>query len=245
MDNNQNMGQPISPQMDFTQQPQAGFVQPQMDNTQQPQMNYNQQQMGYGQQQMNYGQQQMGYNQQQMNYGQQQMGYGQQPQGYGPITPKPIKINKKAMLIVAAIAAVVLLIIFIPKLFKPDTPFDKIKLGMSTSKVMKEYDLTDDDYGIFGDTLRTKEDGFGVTGNLQICLDYDLLTVDRVNWYVYEEDCKSEKAYEDAIDEIIDYYTDECGKPEKYDDEYTWRKGGYKYELEVDDDEFTLRYKRD
>ena len=93
MDNNQNMGQPVNPQVDYTQQPQMDYTQqPQMDYTQQPQM-----QQGYAQPQMQYQNMQQGYTQQpQMQYG-----YGQ-PMNKGPKKP----VNKKALAIVAAIAVV-------------------------------------------------------------------------------------------------------------------------------------------
>ena len=231
MDNNQNMGQPINPQVDYTQQPQMDYTQQsQMDYTQQPQM-----QQGYAQPQMQYQNMQQGYTQQpQMQYG-----YGQ-PMNKGPKKP----VNKKALAIVAAIAVVALLIIFIPKIFKPDTPFDKVKLGMTTKKVMDIYNLTEDDYGMFGDTLYTDEKGFGVEGRLQLCLDFSEVKLDHVNWYVDRDDCESDDAYEEAIKDIKKYYTRICGKPDKDGDELVWEDDDLRYELDLgDDDEFILRMK--
>lgn len=272
MDNNQNNGQPMDGQ-GFVQ-PQQGFVQPQMNYDQaqqmqpgygqsqpqsgygQPQQMYGQQQMqpGYGQVQPGYGQPQMqpGYSQVQPGYGQPQMqpGYGQPQQMYGQpqMQPGPKKpINKKMVAIVASVAVVAILaIVLIPKLFKGNakTPFDGIKVGMTMSEVSKALDIEPE----FDEDTWYKRDveAFGAVGRLQIVFDYDDV-LDRVNWYVDEEDCKSSKAYNNAISEIKDYYTDKYGKPEyeKEDNEYTWEASlGIEYELEINDEDFVLRYRK-
>ena len=228
--NNQNMGQPMNPDMQYQNMGQDYTQQPQMNYTQQPQMNYTQQP------QMQYQNMQQGYQQPQMQYQNMQQGY-QRPQG----PKKPL--NKKAVMIAAAVAVVALLIIFIPKLFKPDTPFDKVRLGMSTKKVMETFNLTEDDFGMFGDTLYTDVKAFGVEGRLQLCLDYNEIKLENVNWYVDLEDCASEKEFKEAIKDIKDYYTKEYGKPDKDGDVYEWEAKNAEYELDVREDEFILRYR--
>ena len=234
MDNYQNNGQPMYGQ-GFVQ-PQQGFVQPQMNYDQAQQ----QMQPGYGQ-----SQPQPGYGQLQM-----QPGYGQPQQMSGqpqlqPVPKKPI--NKNMVAIVASIAVVAILaIIFIPKLLKGDaeTPFDDIKVGMTMAEVSKALDIEPE----FGEDTWYKRDveAFGAVGRLQIVFDYDDV-LDRVNWYVDEDDCKSSKAYNNAISEIKDYYTDKYGKPEyeKEDNEYTWEASlEIEYELEINDEYFVLRYRK-
>ncbi|MBO5387468.1 MAG: hypothetical protein J6A59_04935 [Lachnospiraceae bacterium] len=264
----------VQPQMNYNQaqpqmqsgygQAQSGYGQPQMQSGYgqaqpgygQPQMQsgYVQAQPGYGQPQMQsgYGQVQPGYGQPQMQpgYGQAQPGYGQPQQMYGQsqMQAGPKKpINKKMIAIVASIAVVAILaIIFIPKLLKGDaeTPFDDIKVGMTMAEVSKALDIEPE----FDEDTWYKRDveAFGAVGRLQIVFDYDDV-LDRVNWYVDEEDCKSSKAYNNAISEIKDYYTDEYGKPEydKEDNEYTWEASlGIEYELEINDEDFVLRYRK-
>ena len=245
MDNNQNMGQFTDNQAGFVQ-PQQGFVQPQQGFVQ-PQQGFAQPQQGFAQPQQMYGQPQMQYQNMQPGYGQQpymQPGYGQ-PQG--PTGPKK-PVNMKAVGIVAAVLVVVILaVVFIPKLFgksgsgKSETPFDGIKLGMTMKEVEKALDIEGD----YSDDTWYKEDvkAFGVEGRLQIVFDYDGV-LDRVNWYVDEEDCKTLKQYNKAIEEIEKYYTDKYGEPEKDGDEYNWELPmDLEYELELQDDGFVLRYR--
>ncbi len=263
MDNNQNNLQSmenqgfVQPQMqpgfEQAQQYQPGYGQPQMQpNYGQPQQGYGQSQQSYGQPQMQpgYGQSQQGFVQPQMQpgYGQPQQMYGQPQQMYGQPQASPKKpINKKAVAIVASVLVVAILaIIFIPKLFKNNskTPFDGIKVGMTMSEVSKALDIEPE----FDEDTWYKRDveAFGAVGRLQIVFDYDDV-LDRVNWYVDEEDCKSSKAYNNAITEIKDYYTDKYGKPEyeKEDNEYTWEASlGIEYELEINEDDFVLRYRK-
>lgn len=269
MDNNQNMGQPMDnqsyaqpqqaydpSQMNYGQQQmnyQQGYPQQQM-NYQQPQQGYDQSQMQYQQpQQMQqpYGQQyqqpQQGYVQPQMQYQQMQQGYGQPQMNYGqpqvPAGPKK-PVNKKAIIIAAAVLAVAILaIIFIPKLFKgsSQTPFDDIELGMSYKEVSKKLDM---DGGFSDDTWYVRgHQAFGVGGKLQLVFDSDN-KLDRVNWYVDVSDCASAEQYDDAVEEIKDYYTDKYGKPEIDDGEYSWElPNDLEYELEIDDYGFVLRYR--
>ncbi len=254
MDNNQNMGQftdnqaGYAPQQGFVQ-PQQGFVQPQQGFAQpqqgfvQPQQGFAQPQQGFAQPQMQYQNMQQPYGQQ--PYGQSQMNYGQQPYGQPSVAPKK-PLNKKAIGIGAAVVLVIILaIVFVPKLFggssSNKTPFDKVKLGMTKDEVKKVIDM-DDDYD--DDTWYDREcKAFGVEGRLQIVFDYDGV-VDRINWYVDEDDCESSKAYDKAVEDIKEYYTDKYGKPEKDGDEYNWELPmNLEYELEMESDGFVLRYR--
>ncbi len=268
MDNNHNMGQPmenqgfVQPQMQQPYgQPQQAYDQPQM-NYGQPQMQYQNMQQGYGQPQQPYGQPQMqyqnmqqGYGQPQQPYGQPQMqyqnmqqGYGQSPYGQPQMPAGPKKpVNKKAIGIAAAVLLVVILaIIIVPKLFdgkgkKNKTPFDGIEIGMTKKEVAKVIDL-DSEYD--EDTWYDDDrEAFGVEGSLQIVFDYDG-TVDRINWYVDEEDCDSPKAYDKAVEDIKEYYTDKYGEPDKDGVEYNWElPKDLEYELEMKDYGFVLRYR--
>ena len=246
MDNNQNMGQFTDNQAGYA--PQQGFAQPQQGYA--PQQGFAQPQQGYAPQQM-YGQPQMQYQNMQQPYGQQpygqpQMHYGQQPYGQPPAGPKK-PLNKKAIVIAAAVLAVVILaIIFVPKLFgekgkKNKTPFDGLELGMTKKEVAKAIDSDSDfDEDTWYDDDR---EAFGVEGSLQIVFDYDG-TVDRINWYVDEEDCDSSKAYDKAVESIKEYYTDKFGQPDEDGVEYNWElPGDLEYELEMKDYGFVLRYR--
>lgn len=251
MDNNQNMGQPMDnmqqgygqPQQMY-QQPQQGFVQPQQGYGQ-PQQGFAQPQQMYGQPQMQYQNMQQGYGQQ--PYGQPQMNYGQQPYGQPSMPAGPKKpVNKKAIIIGAAILAVVILaIVIVPKLFDKSkggkTPFDGLELGMTKKEVAKVIDSdTDYDEETWYDDDRA---AFGVEGSLQIVFDDDG-TIDRMNWYVYEDDCDSPEACDKAIEDIEEYYTDKYGQPEEDGDEYSWELPDYlEYELEMKDYGFVLRYR--
>ncbi len=260
MDNNQNMGQFTDNQAGYAQ-PQQGFVQPQQGFVQ-PQQMYQQPQQGYAQPQQMYQQPQQGYAQPQQMYQQPQQMYGQpqqyqqmqqpysQPQmGYGQpqnqMAPKK-PLNKKAIGIGAAVLLVIILaIIVVPKLFggssKNNTPFDDVKLGMTKKEVAKVI-TTNTDYE--EDTWYDREcKAFGVEGRLQIVFNYDD-EVDRINWYVDEADCESSKAYEKAVEDIKEYYTDKYGRPEVDGDEYNWELPmDLEYELEIDGDGFVLRYR--
>ncbi len=161
MDNNTNnqnnmpFVQPGQPQMQPGMQPQYG--QPQMQYNQQPQYGQPQMQPGmqpqYGQPQMQPGMQPQ-YGQPQMQpgmqpqYGQPQMQPGMQPQGKvkkqkAPKVKKPLSNGKIAAIIggsVALVAAIVLGIIFIPKLFKPakDVVVDAFENTFTTSANKEE-----------------------------------------------------------------------------------------------------------
>ena len=234
MDNNQNNGQPIEGQ---------GFVQPQMQQYGQSQQGFEQPQM-----QQQYGQPQQ-YQQMQQPYGQpQQHQQYQQPYGQPQMQVGPKKpVNKKAIAIVASVLVVAILaIVLVPKLFKDKqkTPFDGLKMGMSMQEVAVALDIEPE----FDESTWYKRDveAFGAVGRLQIIFNYDD-EFDHVNWYVDREDCSSSKAYDKAIEEIKDYYTDKYGEPE-YDpeeNEYNWELSmGLEYELEIqDEDEFVLRYR--
>ncbi len=233
-------------QMNY-QQPQMNYGQPQMQGYDQSQMQYQQsqqmqqpygQQMQYQNMQQGYGQPQMQYQNMQQGYGQPQMNYGQPQMPAGPKKP----VNKKAIIIAAAVLVVAILaIILVPKLFKDSskTPFDDIEIGMSYKEVSKKIDMETG----YGAEYAYGIEGFGVTGELQIIFDSDE-KLDHVNWYVDEDDCDSSKQYEAAIEAIKDYYTDEYGKPEVDEDEYSWElSNDLEYELEINDYGFILRYR--
>lgn len=270
MDNNQNVGQPMNDAQQYYGQPvyyeQAMYVQPQQygqpqqmpgygyqqpndpaqqqyQNMQQPygqQQYYGQQQMGYNQPQMDYNQQ-MSYNQPQMNYNQQMYAY--QPQGYGgEATPKkPIPV-KKIIAVVAALAAVILAVIFIPKLFhKVQPPFEDVELGLTAEEAIEKYDIKEEDAHSM-DAYKNDVEGFGVKGDLQLCFYDDTLFM--VNWYVYEHQC-DEDELEKAFEEALEYYTDKYGEPEieeRYETVYVWEyEDGAEFEIEVGDDFFVIR----
>ena len=194
--------------------------------------------------QTQYGGMAPGYGQPQMNYNQQM--YPNQPQGNpNGITPgKQLLINKKFIIIAASVVAVILAIIFIPKLFSKATPpFKDIEFGMSVDEVSEEYDV-DTAYTV--DAYKYEVEGFGVEGNAQFCFYLDELN--QVNWYVYLDELDDEDDYEKAFDMAKEYYTEEYGKPDKendYDDVplYVWEiDSKNEIQLADHDDFFVLRY---
>ena len=260
----QQYGQPQQgfeqPQMQQYGQPQQGFEQPQMQQYGQPQMQsygqpqYQNVQQPYGQPQYQNVQQPYGqpqYQNVQQPYGQQQA-YNQQmyansPQGYGggPAPKKPIVINKKIIIIAVALLAVILAVIFIPKLFKKsEPPFEDVKLGLTMDEVVERYKIKEKDaHGM--DAYKDNVEGFGVEGNLQFCFSDDTLYM--VNWYVYDYNC-SEEDMDKAVDEAKEYYTEELGEPEKEDNsdfdeiKYVWEYGdGAELELVIGDGYIILR----
>ena len=246
-------------------QAQPGYDQSQMQyQNMQPgydqlQMQYQNMQPGFDQSQMQYQNMQPGYNQAQMQYQNTQqpygqpMGYNQQmysgQQGYQTASAprKPIVINKKIIIIAAAVLAVVLAIVFIPKLFNKDKiqpPFKHMELGLTMDEVVDKYDIDDKDAHVM-DAYKSNVKGFGVEGDLQFCFSDDTLYM--VNWYVYEYD-NDEDDVEKAIEEAEKYYTDKYGEPEiednkKYDEvKYVWEyEGDAELELVIGEDYIVLR----
>lgn len=146
-------------------------------------------------------------------------GYGQSQQSMNSKKP-----NKKAIIIFAAMLVVaVLALIFVPKLINTKDPFARIKLGCSSSRIMRQFDIDKEDVHN-KDMLIADLEGFDVKGEAWFYFSDDQLK--DVFWYVEMMDFDDWYAYREFKPEVLEYYSEKYGEPIENKEEdyivYTW-----------------------